>query len=122
MNKASERTKKWIKEHPEQAKSHKTKSTERKLRLRDEALRVIKRAKHKTPSKAIRAYCNSCPNGVSRSGFSYAPVECKKKRCPLFPFRNGIPHRIKIALKTSLQRISEMRDARKKENNKCHLL
>jgi hypothetical protein len=112
MNKDSEVTKKWMKKHPERVKVTKAKKKDRKLRLRNEALCAIKKAKHKTPSKAIRAYCNLCPIGVSRSGFDYAPVECKKKKCPLYSFRNGDPNRIKMALKIPLQRVSMMRDSK----------
>jgi len=118
MNKDSERTKKWIKEHTEQVKANTVKQKDKKLRLRNEALQAIKETKHKTPSKAIRAYCNSCSIGISRSGFDYAPVECGKKKCLLYPFRNGVPSRMKAALRIPLQRVSMMRDSKNNNNRR----
>jgi hypothetical protein len=99
MNKASERTKRWMKEHPERTKQLRIQRKERELAAKEDALRALKRAKYKTPDKAIRAFCNRCPNGTSRPGFPLAPVTCHKKSCPLYPFRNCNPSMVKKARK-----------------------
>lgn len=104
MNKNSERTKQWIRNNPERYKANQTRSLQRKETMRKEAMLCIKKAQHKTPMLAIKAFCRACPNGVSRQGTNYrnAPVSCKQKTCPLFPFRNGNPTRIKQGLKRNM--------------------
>ena len=66
MNEASERTKKWLKEHPEQCKASRMKSKEKKVRLRLESLKVIKRAKNKTSGKAISCLLYTSPSPRDR--------------------------------------------------------
>ena len=84
----SERTKKWAKDNPYRNAANVARAKIRKDAMKAEAKKAYKKTPHKTAHKAIKAFCNSCPNGTSRSGFDYAPVECVKRNCPLFAYRN----------------------------------
>jgi len=85
---ASQNAMKWMANNPEKVAAQKKKRADRKVRLQKDAIRAHKRTPHKTPLKAIKAYCNQCPSGQSRGGFTYAPVECTHKSCPLYAYRN----------------------------------
>lgn len=85
---ASRKAKLWAKQNPDKYAHNLLKANLRAKRLRKEAQEAYKMTPHKTMHKAIKAFCNQCPNGKSRSGFNYAPVECSNTECPLFCFRN----------------------------------
>ena len=88
----SERTVQWMKDNPEKHQANKDAKQVKRDNIRADAIRAISRSLHKTPEKAIRAFCNACPVGVSRNGYYYAPVTCSKKSCPLYAFRNVNPN------------------------------
>lgn len=94
MNIDSERSKKWIKDNPGRHLINTANRNARLSKLKEEAKKAYKKTPHKTPCKAIKAFCNNCANGTSRSGFDYAPVDCKVKNCALFPYRNFNPSRL----------------------------
>ena len=85
---ASQKTLQWMRDNPERDKQNKQRSAQKTRRLRQEAKDAFEKTPHKTMHKAIKAFCNQCPNGTSRKGFNYAPVECSQTDCPLFCFRN----------------------------------
>ena len=99
-NKASERTKKWMEEHPGRALVNAANCRLRKQRAQKESIKALKKAKYNTMGAAIRAFCRACPKGTSRNGKNYlhAYVACEQKKCPLFAFRNGDPRRIAACL------------------------
>ena len=101
MLSASERTQKWIKEHPEERKKAKETRKRIKMELREEAFRVHKKTPYKTPMSAIKAFCRACEHGTSRPGAN-APVFCKQKKCPLFCHRNRSPEYIQRGLKRDM--------------------
>ena len=96
MNAESERTKEWMKKHPERAKINQANAKKRKMTSLTEALRLQKKSSFKTPMQAIKGYCRRwCQFGESRADFPNALVTCSKKRCPFYPYRNGDPTQIK---------------------------
>ena len=97
--KEAERTKRWIEENPEKHAANQERERKRKKERQREAIRYWKRSGKRTPMQAIQAFCFQCEYGVSRKAFPNAPVACKSKKCPLFPFRYGIPELIERGTK-----------------------
>ena len=106
----SENTKRWMTTNPEKTLTNKKNRKDRLDKLRKEAEAAFKKTPHKTLHKAVKAYCNNCEHGTSRSGFDYAPVECDKKKCPLYAYRNFDASRTN---KTSRKTIAYARSCRK---------
>jgi hypothetical protein len=95
----SEMTKQWMSDNPEKYEAYKQRAREKKIKQQDESILALQSAKYKTPIASIRAFCNSCPLGLSRNGYDQAPVTCFNTVCPLYAFRNGDPKRIALGRK-----------------------
>ena len=99
---ASERTQKWLLEHPEKAALNRAKQLAKRKEYRDDAITALSNAKYKTPLQAIKAYCRTiCSAAICRKGANYhsAKVICILVECVFYPFRNGDPTAMQCSLK-----------------------
>jgi hypothetical protein len=113
--KSAQRATEWNRLHPERCKANKIAAKERKHKDNEESLRLLeKRKKGNTPVAAIKMYCRcTCNKGKSRGCFLNAPVTCSDKKCFLYPFRNGDPVRVRVAMNLGEEHISHMQAGRK---------
>ena len=89
----SQRTMDWQSQNPEKYLAQKQRAKEQKVARQQEAVTSWKASGSKSPGDAIKCFCRNCKYSEGRNlpNMPHAPIHCDMKRCPLFPFRNGLP-------------------------------